>query len=633
MAENENKNINNSQPQAEPDVNTKADVEQTVNSAEVKQAEKSTENTTVDNSATKVLDDDVESILAEVRKQSGIVTDSTPVQETSTEEEPEEMIDITELSKTNTFPKVSEAVTAPSQTAVEDNTKKADKKANKQKKKEKKQSEQPVVSAVNTPVEPPKEKKQSNHMFAKIFCGIVASLVIIGGTFYCMYKFNPDVIPVVASVNVPGGTVKAPEEEVVFLKGIQVSGFDVGGKTLEEAKSLLAVRGTTILPEVSLTVSYEGEDYTYKKDDLDFTYDINKAIESAYEYNQQLLDSGSKDILANAPSDSNVKVDKENSTVNFLTDYKVTQSSVQKVIKRIAKKVDIPCVEPHVSKFDTKQSKNSKRYTYVEGSTGTLIDQDKLITEAMEAFNNGDTEVSLTATSYTAKPTLKMSDVKNATKLIGKFSTISTNSYNANSNMATALAAINGTILEPGDTLSFNDCTGNSNLSENGYLPAGVISEGAMTTGNGGGICQAATTLYNAGIMANMEIIEREPHLWCSYYVYGGLDATIDWGNIDLKMKNNSDYQMFFRCWMDGTQLNVEIYGWQSPDFDEIRTETELDWSSSSWYGYNAYRVYYKNGKKIKTEELPYSEYSLSNGGGIRGADPGDVSTKLTQPE
>ena len=199
--------------------------------------------------------------------------------------------------------------------------------------------------------------------------------------------------------------------------------------------------------------------------------------------------------------------------------------------------------------------------------------------------------------------------------------------------MATALAAINGTILEPGDTLSFNDCTGNSNLSENGYLPAGVISEGAMTTGNGGGICQAATTLYNAGIMANMEIIEREPHLWCSYYVYGGLDATIDWGNIDLKMKNNSDYQMFFRCWMDGTQLNVEIYGWQSPEFDEIRTETELDWSSSSWYGYNAYRVYYKNGKKIKTEELPYSEYSLSNGGGIRGADPGDVSTKLTQPE
>lgn len=650
--ENENKNIKNSQPEIKPDintkkdeVNTKADTEQTVNIAKtnevntkadteqtVNSAENNT-NTTTENNSPKVLDEDVESILAEVRKQIGVISNSTPVPE----EEAEEMIDITEFSNTTTFPKVSATVSTPEQTPAENNTKKEDKSSKKEDKKNKKAEQAVVLSTTTptaqTPTAPAKEKKSSNHMFAKIFCGLVASLVIVGTTFYCMYKFNPDVIPVAASVNVPGGTVKAPDEEVVFLKGIQVSGFDVGGKTLEEAKSLLAVRGTNLLPEVTLTVSYEGEDYTYKKEDLDFTYDLNKAIEAAYEYNQKLLDSGSKDILANAPSEGNVKVDEENNTVNFLTDYKVTQSSVQKVIKRVAKKVDIPCVEPHVSKFDTKQSKNSKRYTYKEGTTGTLIDQDELITSAMEAFNKGETEVSLTATSYTAKPTLKMSDVKNATKLIGKFSTISTNSYNANSNMATALASINGTILEPGDTLSFNECTGNSNLSENGYLPAGVISQGAMTTGNGGGICQAATTLYNAGIMANMEIIEREPHLWCSYYVYGGLDATIDWGNIDLKMKNNSDYQMFFRCWMDGTQLNVEIYGWQSPEFDEIRTETELDWSSSSWYGYNAYRVYYKNGKKIKTEELPYSEYSLSNGGGIRGADPGDVSTKLKQPE
>lgn len=84
---------------------------------------------------------------------------------------------------------------------------------------------------------------------------------------------------------------------------------------------------------------------------------------------------------------------------------------------------------------------------------------------------------------------------------------------------------------------------------------------------------------------------------------------------------------------MDGTQLNIEIYGWQSPDFDEVRTETELDWYTSESYGYNAYRVFYKNGKEVKREDLPYSVYSLSNGGGIRGADPGDVSKKLKQPE
>lgn len=478
-----------------------------------------------------------------------------------------------------------------------------------------------------------KQESKNGSVFLKIVGGLVASVVIIGGAFVCMYKFNPDVIPVAASANVPGGIVRAPDEEPVFLKGIKVQGQELEGKTLDEAKSLLAVRGTTIFPQVNMTVNYEGVDYVYDREDFDFLYDINAVIEKAYEYNQQVLASGSSDILSYAPGDGTVEVNTENNTVNFLVEHKITQASVQKVIKRVAKKVDIPCVEPHVSKYDTAQSKNSKRYTFEEGSQGKSIDQDALIKSAMDAFNGGQTSVALTAQSHETKPTLQMSDVKQATKLIGKFSTITTNSYNANVNMETALNSINGTILEPGGTLSFNQCTGNSNLMSNGYLPAGVISQGAMTTGIGGGICQAATTLYNAAIMANMEIVEREPHLWCSYYVYGGLDATIDWGNIDLKVKNNSKYQMFFRCWMDGVVLNVEIYGWQSPEFDEVRTETELDWSSWEAYGYNAYRVFYKNGKKVRSEELPYSTYSLSNGGGIRGADLGNVSTKLTQPE
>jgi len=365
-----------------------------------------------------------------------------------------------------------------------------------------------------------KQESKNGSVFLKIVGGLVASVVIIGGAFVCMYKFNPDVIPVAASANVPGGIVRASDEEPVFLKGIKVQGQELEGKTLDEAKSLLAVRGTTIFPQVNMTVNYEGVDYVYDREDFDFLYDINAVIEKAYEYNQQVLASGSNDILTYAPGDGTAEVDTENNTVNFLVEHKITQASVQKVIRRVAKKVDVPCVEPHVSKYDTSQSKNSKRYTFEEGSQGKSIDQDALIKAAMDAFNGGQTSVSLTAQSHETKPTLQMSDVKQATKLIGKFSTITTNSYNANVNMETALNSINGTILEPGGTLSFNQCTGNSNLMSNGYLPAGVISQGAMTTGIGGGICQAATTLYNAAIMANMEIVEREPHLWCSYYVY-----------------------------------------------------------------------------------------------------------------
>lgn len=596
-------------------------------------------NNNVNNEETTKAMQDIDALIAEIRMQSQDTT-ATPAPATtqatspatSTTPDEEEMVDITELSKTTTFPKVTTTtpVANESVTNQTNSVKKDDKKAS--------TADNTVnlvgasTTAKATPAVKP-EKKKSNHTFAKIFCGFLVSLLLSGSTFYYMYKYVPEILPVSASVDIPGGTVKPPEEEVVFLKGIQVAGFDIGGKTLEEAKSLLALRGTAILPPISLSVNYNGVTLDYDNDDFDFTYNLNDAIERAYKYNQEVLDSNSNDIMSKSPTDENAKVDKDKSTVNFEVDYKITEASVKKVVKRVAKEVDDPCVEPHVSKFDTSKSKNSQRYTYTEGSDGTVIDQDELITNAMEAFNNGETEVSLTATGIVDKPKLKMADVKKATKLIGKFSTYTTNTYNANLNMAQSLKAINGTILEPGDTLSFNECTGDSNQTSNGYYPAGVISNGAMTTGVGGGICQTATTLYNAGIMANMEIVEREPHLWCSYYVYGGLDATIDWGNIDLKMKNNTDYQMFFKCWMDGTQLNIEIYGWQSPDFDEVRTETELDWYTSESYGYNSYRVFYKNGKEVEREELPYSVYSLSNGGGIRGADPGDVSKKLKQPE
>lgn len=622
MAEKENINVNNSENldvmenEAVTENKTVSDekaVDDTVNVDSENKKKNITEEKKQQN-----IDDDIVDIINEVRKQSGVV--DTAVEQ---EEAEEEMVDITALTHTTVFTKITNeqqpADTEEISEKIESDT-----------------STKVIKTSVSEPVvpeEPTKEKKKKNDLFVKILCGLIASIVIVGGAFVCVYSFNPDVIPVDAGVNVPDGIVEVPEKEVVFLKGIQIQGYDVGGKTIDEAKSLLALKGSNLLPAINLTVEYEGISYSYKRDDFDFTYDINSVVDKAYAYNQQVMESELNDILANTPDDSSVKVNTDRGTVNFNVDYKVTQASVQKVIKRLAKKVDIPCVEPHVSKFDTSQSQNSKRYTFKEGSNGKAIDQDKLITAAMEEFNKGSTNVSLTAESYESKTTLKMTDVKNATKLIGKFSTITTNTYNANQNMATALKAINGTILEPGDTLSFNECTGNSNLESNGYLPAGVISQGAMTTGVGGGICQAATTLYNAAIMANMEIVEREPHLWCSYYVYGGLDATIDWGNIDLKVKNNSKYQMFFRCWMDGVELNVEIYGWQSPEFDEVRTETELDWSSSEAYGYNSYRVFYKNGKKVKTEELPYSVYSLSNGGGIRGADPGNVSTKLKQPE
>lgn len=129
-----------------------------------------------------------------------------------------------------------------------------------------------------------------------------------------------------------------------------------------------------------------------------------------------------------------------------------------------------------------------------------------------------------------------------------------------------------------------------------------------------------------------MGITERYPHLWCSPYVYGGLDATIDYGNLDLKLQNNTQFQMFFKTYMDGTTLYCEIYGWQDPDFDEVRTESHNTWTGDEEYGFAAQRVYYKGGKEVGRDDLPDSTYSLSNGHYVVAGDPGNTSRKLKQP-
>ena len=135
---------------------------------------------------------------------------------------------------------------------------------------------------------------------------------------------------------------------------------------------------------------------------------------------------------------------------------------------------------------------------------------------------------------------------------LSSFSTESSNNDNGNHNMKISLKACNGSVIEPGETWSFNDCTGDSNLESNGYKEAGVIVDGKSGTGIGGGICQSSTTIYNAAILCGMKIEERYCHYFKSTYIDAGRDATIDYGNLDLKLSNPFSYQLFMKCWLFG---------------------------------------------------------------------------------
>ena len=213
-------------------------------------------------------------------------------------------------------------------------------------------------------------------------------------------------------------------------------------------------------------------------------------------------------------------------------------------------------------------------FTISAESKGKTLDETASLNALSSFIKSGNIAGTVDATVKEVDPEYTADFLKKNITKLSEFSTTSTNNSNGNENMRVSLAACNGSIIEPGATWSFNDHTGNSNLESNGYKPAGVIVEGRSETGVGGGICQSSTTIYNAAILCGMDVVERECHYYKSVYVDAGRDATVDYGNIDLKVNNPFKYQLFMKCWMDGTQLHCEIYGLQNPKFDDVEIHT-----------------------------------------------------------
>lgn len=489
-----------------------------------------------------------------------------------------------------------------------------------------------VIPAAVT--EPAGEKKKGKKGF--VLVGTAAVIVLLGCSFFAALALTPDSVPAAAPIPEVKGATQTNANEFLFAKGVSISGIDIGGKNIKEGKALVKLKESDFKEEFTLDVKYgDGKKLSFTQDDFSYTFNTDEVFEQAVQYSRDVstaIKEGTLDQLV-PPDKFNVKVDAEKGTIDFDVSCIVSSASVDKVVNRSAAKIDKPAVEPHAEKYDPYAKSFDTMFKWVEGSNGTIINKEALTKEINELFKNGAKSGEVSVETTTEKPKHKMDEVKNNVQLIGKFSTVSTNGYNANCNMATALAAIDGTIVDPGKIFSFNECTGDSNLPENGYLSASVIMNEQYVPGIGGGICQAATTIYNAMVLSGMGVEERANHFYTSVYVYGGLDATIDYPNLDLKMKNTTDYQIFVHTWMDGVTLNCEIYGFQPSEWDEIRTESECSWIGSESFGFEADRVYYKNGKEVKREDLPDSAYSLKNGHYVVAGDPGNVSNKIENPK
>jgi len=131
-------------------------------------------------------------------------------------------------------------------------------------------------------------------------------------------------------------------------------------------------------------------------------------------------------------------------------------------------------------------------------------------------------------------------------------------------NTRTAAQAIDGAVILPGETFSFNDAVGGWS-ADAGYRKAPVSFSGELIRDWGGGVCQTSTTLYNAALLAGMKIVERHRHYWPTTYVEPGRDAAVAFRNIDLRFTNPYPRPVRLSVEVRGSRLTIRLLSRYTP--------------------------------------------------------------------
>lgn len=149
---------------------------------------------------------------------------------------------------------------------------------------------------------------------------------------------------------------------------------------------------------------------------------------------------------------------------------------------------------------------------------------------------------------------------------LGYCETKHTTNEDRNTNLKLACAALDGLILQPGEEFSYNNSVG-ERTAEKGYKPAAAYSGLATVNSIGGGVCQVSTTLYNAVLLADLEIVYRINHGYKSTYIGVGLDATVNWGGPDFQFRNNAHFPVMIKAEVSDGMVKVWLYGTDEKDY------------------------------------------------------------------
>ena len=409
--------------------------------------------------------------------------------------------------------------------------------------------------------------------------------------------------------------------EKVFGK-ISIMGIDVGNMTREEAKETL----NKIIDE-KMT-----EELILKKDDyetslnaiqLDANFNIDEAINEAYNigrsgniitnnynilytmifgrnidcdfsYSEDLLNEKVNNIASKIPGavvQSSYYIEDENliivkGTEGLAIKEDELKNAIINEIKDIKQKyniITIPTEEVKPDEIDIEKIKNEiykepqDAYVSENSETGKTevhthvngVDFAISIDEAKEILAEDKQEYTIPLKITVPDKTIADLGEEAFPDELATYSTrYDPTNKNRSNNIAISTEKIDGTIIMPGETFSYNQTVGERTIAE-GYKEAGAYAGGRVVQDVGGGICQTSSTLYNAALLANLEIVDRSNHQFLTSYVDPGRDATVAWGSIDFQFKNTRTYPIKIEATAKNGVCTMSIYG--------IKEETEYE--------------------------------------------------------
>ena len=346
-----------------------------------------------------------------------------------------------------------------------------------------------------------------------------------------------------------------------YFPGVTVDGMDLGGMTREDAGALVEGRQTQAASEFSLIVAGGEKRWRITADEVPMTFNAGVVLDQAYRVGRVgTLEERYAQIQQAAQEGK-----------QYVTGFTYDRSAVDALVDVIGDSLDYPAKDATLDAFDP----NNHTFTFTKEADGYMIDRVQLKQDILAALDERAYDRVIIPQGQRIEPTLTLAQLQGVFGKIASYTTTTTKDRDRNTNIAISAEALNGHMVLPGETMSFNNCTGRR-TGEKGYREAGAIAGGVLVDDTGGGVCQTSSTLFNAVVRADLEIVERSAHSWPSTYVEKGEDATVNYPSLDFVFRNNGQFPVFVVAWYADREVTVEIYGKMLDNGMTIDLESEV---------------------------------------------------------